>query len=287
MNPLIGNTGASSEFFPTIVPVDMEGRERLDDKLVVKCLSSFVELEMISQQWDTLLIESETNTVHQLFAWTEVWWQVLSRERELFVLSVWQGEQLVGVAPLMRSTQRKHGRRARILEFIGSGSVNYLDFIVGPKKQQVMESMLDWLVGNRDQWDMLNLLHIPETSTSTVIIQNYFNRLQISTRIVNSGTCPAFICSGDLEADLKITKKKTEQRYHNHYSKSGIFEFKICATIEEVETYLPAMFEQHIARFCHIPRSNKYVDPLQREFRSNGRQRLPVIIPLAVPLQRR
>jgi CelD/BcsL family acetyltransferase involved in cellulose biosynthesis len=281
MDALTRNTGLSPDFVPSILPGDINRDEERDKRLIVRCHSNLVELEMMSQQWDALLTESETNTVHQLFAWTEVWWQILSRGRELFVLSVWQGDQLVGVAPLMRSTQRKHGRKARVLEFIGSGSVNYLDFIVGANKQRIMESMLDWLSDNRDEWDMLNLLHIPETSASTAIIQNYFHCRQISTRIVNSGTCPVYICSGDLEADLKITKKKTEQRYYNHYSKSGSFEFKICETIEEVETYLPAMFEQHIARFCHIPRSNKYVDPLQREFvRAMSERLLPAGIPV-------
>lgn len=281
MNPQTENANVIVDYLPTLAPEEIDGHAVVDNRLTVRRHSSFAELEAMSLQWDTLVAESETNTVHQLFAWTEVWWQILSRGRELFVLSVWQGRRLVGIAPLMRSVQRKHKRKSRVLEFIGSGSVNYLDFIVGPNKQRVMEAMLDSLISSRDQWDMLNLLHIPEGSTTAVIMTDYFNRRQIPARVSDAGSCPAFICSGDLEADLKITRKKTEQRYYNHYCKTGNFEFKICDTIEQVETYLPAMYEQHIARFCHIARSNKFIDPVQREFvRAMTERLLPSGIPV-------
>ena len=278
MNPQTNNTDLTAGFVPALASEKVDAR---DDRLTVKIHSSLVELQAISWQWDKLVTESETNTVHQLFAWTEVWWQILSRGRELFVLSVWQGRQLVGIAPLMRSVQRKHGRKARVLEFIGSGNVNYLDFIAGPDKRHVMESMLDWLVSNRDQWDMLNLLHIPETSSTTAIADEYFKKRQVPIRIGSAGSCPAYICSGNLDEDLKITRKKTEQRYYNYYCKNGHFEFKICQSIEEVETYLPAMYEQHIARFHHIVRSNKFIDSDQREFvRAMTEQLLPSGIPV-------
>ncbi|HZS47775.1 MAG TPA: GNAT family N-acetyltransferase [Blastocatellia bacterium] len=248
--------------------------EQANNTFAVRRFSHFSELQSVATEWDELVAKSETNTVHQLFAWNETWWRHLSDGKDLFVFSARVGNRLVGIAPLMRSVQRKHGRRCRVVEFIGSGNVNYLDFIAGRNKKQILEALLDALMKCRGEWDMLNLLHIPESSTTAAIIQEYFQLKGLTTWIVPFGGCPAYICSGDKQADLKITKKKTEQRYYNYYRKSGDFQFKICGSMDEVDAYLPAMFEQHIARFATAPRPSKYSDRAQREFVRSVTQRL-------------
>jgi CelD/BcsL family acetyltransferase involved in cellulose biosynthesis len=127
----------------------------------------------------------------------------------------------------------------------------------------------------------LNLLHIPENSTTPSIIEDYFKKKGIKTRTVPFGNCPVFKCTGNKRADLKITKKKTEQRYYNHYRKSGDFEFKVCTSMTEVDTYLPAMFEQHVARFGLTSKPSKYTDESQREFLRLMTARL---LPEAIPV---
>src|SRR5579871_4946997 len=84
-----------------ITPPDVFDSEQKNDLLVVRRFSHFSELYSIAAEWDELVSESETNTVHQLFAWNEIWWRHLANKRDLFVLSVRWGDHLVGIAPLM------------------------------------------------------------------------------------------------------------------------------------------------------------------------------------------
>lgn len=63
------------------------------------------------------------NSVFILPAWLRVWWQELGPEAELYMVSVRNGDKIVGIAPL----QVREGKAS----FIGSADVcDYLDFIV-------------------------------------------------------------------------------------------------------------------------------------------------------------
>lgn len=57
--------------------------------------------------------------------WLQVWWQVFGGGGELYLRAVRQGEEIIGVAPLMV--------REKTASIIGSGDVcDYLDFVVAP-----------------------------------------------------------------------------------------------------------------------------------------------------------
>ena len=60
--------------------------------------------------------------------WLEVWWQSFASESELYLGTVWQGNDILGIAPLML--------RGDTAAFIGSVDVcDYLDFIVAPGRE--------------------------------------------------------------------------------------------------------------------------------------------------------
>jgi CelD/BcsL family acetyltransferase involved in cellulose biosynthesis len=57
--------------------------------------------------------------------WFQVWWQIFGSGAELFLRGVWQGQNIIGIAPLLIE-----GKTA---SFIGSADVcDYLDFVVTP-----------------------------------------------------------------------------------------------------------------------------------------------------------
>ncbi|MBU2609046.1 MAG: GNAT family N-acetyltransferase [Chloroflexi bacterium] len=60
--------------------------------------------------------------------WLEVWWQAFASASELYLGTVWQGNDILGIAPLML--------RGNTAAFIGSVDVcDYLDFIVAPGRE--------------------------------------------------------------------------------------------------------------------------------------------------------
>lgn len=68
-------------------------------------------------------------SVFALPVWLQTWWKVFGKDYELYICSVWQDHELIGIAPLMRREQE--------VFFLGSPDVcDYLDFIVVPGKEK-------------------------------------------------------------------------------------------------------------------------------------------------------
>lgn len=81
----------------------------------------------LREEWNSLLADSASDNFFLTWEWLYSWWQHLGGDRRLEILTVRDGDTLVGAAPLAR-------RRGAIpaLEFLGTGSVgsDYLDIIV-------------------------------------------------------------------------------------------------------------------------------------------------------------
>ncbi|MFC2034766.1 GNAT family N-acetyltransferase [Chloroflexota bacterium] len=70
------------------------------------------------------------NSVFVLPVWLKTWWQEFSGGTELYLSAVWQGEKIIGLAPLLV--------REGTASIIGSTDVcDYLDFVVIPGMERV------------------------------------------------------------------------------------------------------------------------------------------------------
>ncbi len=89
-------------------------------------------------KWDCLFVVP---------TWLEVWWNEFGAEKELFLRSVWQGDALIGIAPLLVNGD--------CASFIGSPDVcDYQDFTATPGKEQVF---FDFLLDGLDQHGITRL----------------------------------------------------------------------------------------------------------------------------------
>jgi CelD/BcsL family acetyltransferase involved in cellulose biosynthesis len=97
-------------------------------------LSSFRHDSRHSLGWECLFVLPE---------WLKVWWAAFGSSSGLSILSVRQGEEVLGLAPL-----QVKGDSA---SFIGSTDVcDYFDFIITPGKERVFfDALLDHLLGQR------------------------------------------------------------------------------------------------------------------------------------------
>jgi CelD/BcsL family acetyltransferase involved in cellulose biosynthesis len=123
-------------------------------------------LESIRAAWDGLLDRNETRTAELTHAWQLTYWEHLAAESRLFVLVVREAGEIVAIAPLKLSRRGKLGIPIRYLEFIAAGESNYQDFIIGRRHQEVLASILKFLLRHRGQWDVLYLRHVPENSST-------------------------------------------------------------------------------------------------------------------------
>jgi CelD/BcsL family acetyltransferase involved in cellulose biosynthesis len=116
-------------------------------------IESFASLE---DHWEELLHTSVTNTIFSTPQWQRVWWQEFGLGRELLLLSIRSGSQVVGIAPMMR--------QGDVLSLIGdSDTCDYLDFIVARGEEEAFSTaLLDYLYPM--EWSSLDLHHLLPSS---------------------------------------------------------------------------------------------------------------------------
>lgn len=114
------------------------------------------ELGRLEQDWRRLAAHSGPACVFLSPTWLRTWWEVFGGGRDLFLLSVRQGGDLVGVAPLMRQGDR--------LSFAGDPEIcDYMDFSIAPGAEgPVLTAVLRSL--GEEPWQELALWGLLETS---------------------------------------------------------------------------------------------------------------------------
>src|SRR3990170_9034809 len=114
-------------------------------------------LEQLSSEWRGLLSQSSAATIFAEPRWQQVWWENFQRDgQKLLLLSVRDGERLVGIAPLMQ----RDGR----LSFVGDSEVcDYMDFVLAPGLEEpALAAILDRLDGM--EWAELELWGLAASS---------------------------------------------------------------------------------------------------------------------------
>jgi CelD/BcsL family acetyltransferase involved in cellulose biosynthesis len=102
-------------------------------------------LQELQEEWSELLAHSAADCLFLSWEWMHAWWTHLAAGRELSVLTVWDGDRLIGLAPLaVRPWQVTRFRMFRALEFMGTGLVgsDYLDVIIRRGREQEGTEML-------------------------------------------------------------------------------------------------------------------------------------------------
>ena len=86
-------------------------------------------LDGVTSSWDKLRHCLKWSSIFVLPAWLKAWWEAFGGEGELYLRTMWQGEEITGFVPLVVSKETA--------SFIGSGDVcDYLDFVITPGRER-------------------------------------------------------------------------------------------------------------------------------------------------------
>ena len=99
----------------------------------VEVIDQINEFALLEPVWDELLQASRADNFFLTWQWLFTWWKHESAARRLHILLVFEGRQLIGIAPLcVRPLAPERLVPWRALEFLGTGAVgsDYLDLII-------------------------------------------------------------------------------------------------------------------------------------------------------------
>ncbi len=138
-------------------------------------------MEPIQYIWEDLLSQKEDATIFQTFAWNRSWVNhLMQNDMEIFIMAFKSNNIYLGILPLLRvSVYNYHASYSyKILRFIGYPDFDYTDMICTNKNLAKVVSMWElWLEENKNEWDVLFLSDVNETSRFHTELENITNKM--------------------------------------------------------------------------------------------------------------
>ena len=143
--------------------------------IIIKVIDSNEAFKDLETEWNKLYNDCARATIFSSWDWMYTWWEVFSQSTHsnLFILCVYDNQQLIGIAPFhICNAFPKSIIQGKTLYFIGSGEdikdkivSQYSDFIVTDEHQETMiSSVSSYLEANKNKWDFADFQFLLEHS---------------------------------------------------------------------------------------------------------------------------
>jgi CelD/BcsL family acetyltransferase involved in cellulose biosynthesis len=182
--------------------VRCDGRE-----LTALLVESAEDLAALREPWTTLFAASTSDSAFQTWEWMDSWSERFVRgSRRLFVVTVFDGPELIGLAPWYIDRVSHGPVRARQVAFLGlpEGGSDYLDVITRKGKERlVADALVQLLFGPlSSRWDLVRLNDIPAESSFLARFVAQLRRSGKHYAIDEGAYCPGIYLPESFEAYL-------------------------------------------------------------------------------------
>ena len=163
--------------------------------------------EILAEEWNDLLHRSAADTIFLALEYQRAWWHHLG-EGEVLILAMRDGEELVGIAPFVATTDPQ-GQQT--LKFVGCVEVaDYLDFIVAQGREEtVYTALVDYLASPRaPAWDVLDLCNIHQDSPTLKMLPALAEARDWVVATTRDDVCPIVQLPGTWEEYLQMLDGK-------------------------------------------------------------------------------
>ena len=200
-----------------------------------------LEDEKLERYWKK--IQKEGNyLVQNSYEWIWTWWHCFRKKsRRLFVITINQGDDIIGIGPFMIEKKIFHSE----LKFIGSGFTDFHEILaMSENRDEILTSILDF-VSNRKSCDLINFEQIPDDSRLYDILDGdhrFKKREMVKCPLVsfNNTSWEDYLKNFSRNFRRDWTKKI------NRIQRDGELKFKRLQNIQEEKNHLEKMFDLHI-----------------------------------------
>jgi peptidoglycan/xylan/chitin deacetylase (PgdA/CDA1 family)/CelD/BcsL family acetyltransferase involved in cellulose biosynthesis len=239
--------------------------------LKVVCHTNWDELTGLRQRWNELLAGSAGDTIFLTWEWLTAWWKNYGEGRPLMVLTAWEGDVLLGVAPLYCDVVRRWGFAWKCLRFVGDGSQDsdYLDFFaLAGREQDAMHALTDYLRDHRQEWDELDL-HGPIAGSQCMAAfrqRASENGWRLEEEPV---PCATLRLPQNWESYLKIMKPRFRTKVRSSLTclqeqlQTAPVE---CRDSDQLKEWLPILFDLHTQRWKTVGLPGVFRSQAKRNF---------------------
>lgn len=193
---------------------------------VIDNLAGFYALRDV---WNELLKKSESNNIFLRWEWLYNWWRIYGDSpNKLFILTLKEGEQHLGIAPLYKTKYLSFFTK---IKFLGSNEVcsDYLDFLLMKNREkELIHAIFTFVKKEFLCWDVLDFSDICVDSKNIPYIMEFFHQNKIlSDRRYTA--CPYIILSKSWQSiydsyssSLKNTIRQKDHKFKKLYNSAFI-----------------------------------------------------------------
>lgn len=196
--------------------------------------------------WNALAARNPTSTAFQTYEWFDTWWSAFGARHRLFLATVHDAGQVIGIVPLMLV---RGPLGLRQLELIGMPNADYQDVILPERREAAVAALCRFLVGQRSRWDMMVLRNLPENSPTVREFRAAFGAAGLGVMDMERQPCPTVLLRGRESEATQLLKRYSLRRRLRKLEQRGPVKFRILDSETEIDEALPGFFEQHIQRW--------------------------------------
>ena len=184
-------------------------------------ITTFAELEKLAPAWQELLEHSAAAEPMLAPSWLLTWWQVYGGGRELRVGLFYEGERLLGLAPLcLRRARYRPGLSFRRLECLGADveendgvCSDYLNLIVraGSEARVAQAFAAEVRRGSFGAWDEVLIPAMAGDGPMPALLNEAFQQAGFGAEVTTTNQAPYLPLPGSWEEHLRSLNKKKRQ----------------------------------------------------------------------------
>ena len=143
----------------------------------VQLINNIKDLENYKNLWNKLLDNYQGKDIFLTYEWITIWWKHFGKDNELYILFVWNKQQLCGIAPLMKVYKGPF----IIVQFIGHPRhSDRMDFIIDQEHSPIIvKAILDYLMDRERDWHLIYLRQFSTLAKTPEILSNILGQYRI------------------------------------------------------------------------------------------------------------
>lgn len=191
-------------------------------------LRGFAEVERIRADWHALALACEHDTPYVLPEFLLPWIRRLDGRDECRFLAAWEGDLLVGLAPVVQRSIRRAGIQLLALRgFPDAAPTPPCDLLVRPGADGVVDAFLAHWLRERD-WDALELPTVPAESQSVARLIDLAGRAglrTLSVPVLETYAVPVEGTWHDFHASRTKKTRQNLRRGLRYFERIGVTRF--------------------------------------------------------------
>ncbi len=153
----------------------MQNNKTNMDQRTIRHIKSTEAFEGLRDSWNSLLEQNHIRSAVLTWEWLFSWWTVFGEDKKLWIITVWENEHLLGIAPLMLEKRKKFGVPLQVLCTLGTPMNDIGGFIIRDQDAQTLKMLSDYILEQKSNWDIFELNEFRTESFEIGTIKNTFN----------------------------------------------------------------------------------------------------------------